>query len=200
MELKWPLTWFKFERRAVFSWKTTSTPKQQSRRRCRRSLQIEPKRDAKCLARISQWPFQWSRSQSSSQRVERMKMCDVYWCYRISLNSIKYFHFISFHLRCGTQAGMAQMPMSLLQTESSNHVDWYTLSNWIFLLTFFLIKINHFVFDFQTFISFVWIYETRIDTNEPPHSMKPQNLINEICVRVRADAQCSLRFVIVSNV
>lgn len=115
----------------------------------------------------------------------------------IKFNQILSFHFISFEM---WHIGRAQMPMSLLQTESSNHVDWYTLSNWIFLLTFFLIKINHFVFDFQTFISFVWIYETRIDTNEPPHSTKPQNLINEICVRVRADAQCSFGFVIVSNV
>lgn len=135
MELKWPLTWFKFERRAVFSWKTTLTPKQQSQRRCRRSLQIEPKRDAKCLARISQWPFQWSRSQSSSQRVERMKMCDVYWCYRISLNSIKYFHFISIHLRCGTQAELkcqCHFSRQKVQIMSTDKLCQIEFSCWLF--------------------------------------------------------------------
>lgn len=112
-----------------------------------------------------------------------MKMRHVYCCYRTSLNSIKYFHFIwdVAHRRAGSNANVT------FHTESSNHVDFH--SKWLihfvklnFLVDFFVvIKINHFVFDFQTFISFVWIYEMRIDTNEPPHSTKPQNLINEIC-------------------
>lgn len=106
---------------------------------------------------------------------------------------IKFNQILSFHLTCLFHSwiwhiGLLKCQRHRFQTESSNYIDFH--SKWLihfvklnFRVDSFLIKkliISNLIFRLSFHLFEIM---KRCDTNEPPHSTKSQNLINEIYAR-----------------